>query len=157
MPKYKYSKRSIDLLEQVDESLAALFYDAADLINITILPSTVRTIEEQIQYLKDKKTETLKSKHLSGRAVDAAPYPIDFRGERELREVVKKAIESGKLDTATFNEILHNIQRWLYFKGILIGLAHGKGMKVRGGEDWDGDTLMGDQSFDDWPHIELVD
>ena len=61
-------------------------------------------------------------------AVDAVPYPIDW----EDRE------------------------RMTYFAGLVLGVAHGMGITLRWGGDWDRDTEVADNRFDDLPHFELV-
>ena len=61
-------------------------------------------------------------------AVDAVPYPIDW----EDRE------------------------RTTYFAGLVLGVAHGMGITLRWGGDWDRDTEVADNRFDDLPHFELV-
>lgn len=61
-------------------------------------------------------------------AVDAAPYPIDW----EDRE------------------------RFSYFAGFVKGVAAAKGYAIRWGGDWNSDTEVKDNSFDDLPHFELV-
>ena len=62
------------------------------------------------------------------RAVDMAPYPIDW----EDRE------------------------RFHYFAGHVMGIAATMGGQLRWGGDWDEDTEVDDNSFDDLPHYELV-
>lgn len=67
-------------------------------------------------------------------AVDAAPYPIDW-DDRE---------------------------RFYYFAGYVLGVAdmlHGEGLishRVRFGGDWDRDTQVKDNGWDDLVHYELV-
>ena len=77
-----------------------------------------------------------KSKHNSipSEAVDAAPYPIDW-GDRE---------------------------RMTYFAGYVIAtadrlLAEGKiTHRIRWGGDWDRDTEVRDNKFNDFPHFEII-
>ena len=61
-------------------------------------------------------------------AVDMAPYPINWK-DRE---------------------------RFHYFAGHVIGIAHMIGVTLRWGGDWDRDTEVDDNRFDDLPHFELV-
>jgi len=147
MPKYPYGKRSTDLLSQVDEDLYDIFMDVGDLINTTILPSTIRTVEEQREFVRTGRSKTMNSKHLQGKAVDAAPYPVDWRLDKELLDVVKDALEDGFFDRDKFKEILNNIKRWYEFVGIVKGVAEGQGVSVRHGRDFKG--------FLDLPHVEL--
>lgn len=67
-------------------------------------------------------------------AVDAAPYPIEW-GDRERMTLFAGYV----LGVA---EILHNLGAIQY--------------KVRWGGDWDQDTEVSDNSFDDLVHFELV-
>lgn len=62
-------------------------------------------------------------------AVDVAPYPIDW-GDRE---------------------------RMTLFAGYVKGVAQMMGIRIRWGGDWDGDTEVKDNRFDDLVHFELVD
>ncbi len=65
---------------------------------------------------------------LPSRAVDAAPFPIDW----------------------------NDADRFLLFAGFVKGLAAGMGIKLRIGADWDGDMTSKDQTFHDLPHFELI-
>mgnify|MGYP005848532571 CR=1 FL=1 len=71
------------------------------------------------------------SKHNStpSKAVDVAPYPIDW-GNRD---------------------------RFNLFAGIVLGVASEKKIGIRWGGDWDGDTDTRDNRFDDLVHFELRD
>jgi len=62
-------------------------------------------------------------------AVDVAPYPIDWN-DRE---------------------------RFCYFAGYVKGIAKSLGTELRWGGDWDRDTQVKDNNFDDLPHFELVE
>ena len=62
-------------------------------------------------------------------AVDVAPYPIDWK-DRE---------------------------RFTYFAGFVMGIAASMGLTIRWGGDWDRDTELKDNNFDDLPHFEIKD
>jgi hypothetical protein len=70
------------------------------------------------------------SKHnsLPSNAIDIAPFPIDWK----------------------------NRERFCYLAGIVKGIAHSKGIKIRWGGDWDNDGETTDNKFDDLPHFELI-
>ena len=72
---YKLSKRSLSKLKGVDERLVEVVKRA---IEITKQDFSVicglRTIEEQRRLLAEGRTQTLKSNHLTGLAVDLAAY-----------------------------------------------------------------------------------
>ena len=61
-------------------------------------------------------------------AVDVAPYPIDW-DDRE---------------------------RMTYFAGMVMGIEKAKGIGLRWGGDWNQNTDLKDNSFDDLPHFELT-
>ena len=61
------------------------------------------------------------------RAVDVAPYPIDWTDR----------------------------DRFHYFAGYVMGLASQMGIDLIWGGDWDGDTDLKDNAFDDLVHFEL--
>lgn len=62
-------------------------------------------------------------------AVDIAPYPVDWDDIARFRELQTKVIRP---------------------------LAKELGIPIRQGYDWDGDGSSADESFVDWPHIELT-
>lgn len=61
-------------------------------------------------------------------AVDVVPYPIDWE----------------------------NLKRFYMFGGYVLGIAEQMGIDIRWGGDWDQDTFIKDQNFNDLPHFELV-
>lgn len=68
-----------------------------------------------------------KHNELPSMAVDAAPYPVDWKDER----------------------------RFKHFAGYVQGVAMMMGLDLRWGGDWDQDFDMNDQSFNDLVHFEL--
>lgn len=71
-----------------------------------------------------------KSKHnkFLSVAVDLAPYPIDWK----------------------------NLKRFYLLAGIVLAIAHIKGINLRWGGDWDRDYDLDDQKFIDLPHFEVI-
>jgi len=65
---------------------------------------------------------------LAARAVDVAPYPIDW----------------------------NDVRRFYYLIGYIRGIADKLGINIRVGADWNGNGEIKDQNFHDLPHIELV-
>ena len=61
-------------------------------------------------------------------AVDVCPYPVDW-DDRE---------------------------RMTYFAGMVMGIAKAKGIGLRWGGDWNQNTDLEDNGFDDLPHFELT-
>lgn len=119
-----------------------------NLMNTTILPSTIRTPEQQLEYFRRGVSKTLKSRHLTGDAVDAAPYPVDWRTDKELIHVIEDALKpKGFFDEEKFKDILENIKRWYEFVGIVKGVAEALDIPIRHGRDF--------KNFLDLPHTEL--
>jgi len=92
-------------------------------------------------------------------AVDVVPYSatkphIDWSFESDILLLgdSRKAAKHAKT-----LKVLHNIERWAMFVGVVKGIASQMKIKIRSGSDWDGDNCMSDQKFDDWPHFEIVE
>jgi len=87
--------------------------------------------QDKLFYAKPPRTQVKypNSKHNSSpsRAVDVMPYPLDW-GDRE---------------------------RCSLFAGFVLGTATAMGITLRWGGDWDMDTEVDDNRFDDLPHFEL--
>ena len=81
---FKLSRRSLDRLEGVDEDLQAVVKMAITLSKIDFgVIEGLRTEEKQKQLVESGASQTMKSKHLEGRAVDLMAY-IGGRGSWEL-------------------------------------------------------------------------
>jgi len=124
----RFGKRSKERLKGVDTKLVNVLNELVKIMDVTIIEG-LRSEERQEKLLKEGKTKTRFSKHIEGKAVDLAPYPIDW----EDRE------------------------RFHYMGGMLRGIAHEMDVKIRWGGDWDSDGEIADNSFDDLVHVELID
>ena len=125
-----FGAKSLAALETCDFQLQRLFYEVVKHFDCSILEGH-RTLERQQQLYAEHKTRTMRSQHLAepSRAVDVAPYPTDWT------------------DTARFR----------VFGGFVLGVASQLGIALRWGGDWDGDTDLKDQTFDDLVHFELAE
>ena len=121
-----FSKQSLARLNSTDERLVRVFTEVVKYFDCTILEGK-RTVDRQKMLVQQGKSKTMNSKHLKGKAVDVAPYPIDWN-DRE---------------------------RFTYFAGYVMGIAAKMGIKLRWGGDWDRDTQVKDNNFDDLPHFEI--
>ena len=128
----KYSKRSKEKLNTCDQKIQDIFNEIIKHVDCTILTGH-RGEEEQNEMFRMGKSQVKypKGKHNSdpSRAVDVAPYPIDWK-DRE---------------------------RATLFAGYVIGIARMQGVTLRWGGDWDRDWQVKDNNFDDLWHFELVD
>ena len=125
---YKFGKRSRERLKGVDARLVNVLNELIKIMDVTIIEG-LRSKERQEQLLAQGKTKTKYSKHIEGKAVDLAPYPIDWEDR----------------------EMFH------YMGGMLRGLGKAMGVNIRWGGDWDSDGDIHDNKFDDLVHVEIKD
>ena len=72
---FKLSNRSLKKLEGVDESLVNVVKDAIKYTKVDFgVTYGLRTLEEQKELYESGRSQTMKSKHLEGRAVDLVAY-----------------------------------------------------------------------------------
>lgn len=126
-----FGKTSKARFNTLDTKLQLILIKAIEEYDFSIICGH-RTEAEQDKVFSEglSKVEYPNSKHNTypSKAVDIAPYPIDW----ESRE------------------------RFVYLAGLIKGIAATKGIKLRWGGDWDQDNDFKDQSFNDLPHFELV-
>ena len=128
----RFSQRSLDRLAECHPDLQAVINEVIEHFDCTVIEGH-RGQERQERLLEEGKTKAHfgESKHnvLPSRAVDVAPYPIDW-SDRE---------------------------RFSLFAGHVLAVAAIQGVPLRWGGDWDRDTQVKDNRFDDLPHFELID
>ena len=124
----RFGKRSKERLKGVDERLVNVANELVKIMDCTVLEG-LRTKERQSKLIAEGKSKTKYSKHIEGKAIDIAPYPIDW----EDRE------------------------RFHYMGGMARGIGHALGVTVRWGGDWDSDGEVKDNNFDDLVHFEIID
>lgn len=75
MQRFRFSERSNNKLDQVDENLARVFRHIIKKspFDLTILEG-IRSIERQEELFKSGKSRTMKSKHLKGEALDVGVW-----------------------------------------------------------------------------------
>ena len=122
----RFGKKSKQRLKGVDTKLVNVLNELIKIMDVTIIEG-LRTQERQNELVANGASKTKYSKHIQGKAVDLAPYPIDW----EDRE------------------------RFHYMGGMIRGIAQQLNVPVRWGGDWDGDGEIKDNSFDDLVHIEI--
>ena len=72
---FKLSARSIRKLEGVEKDLVAVVMEAINLTKVDFgVTYGLRTLEEQKKLYESGRSQTMKSKHLEGRAVDLVAY-----------------------------------------------------------------------------------
>ena len=150
---YQLSQKSLDRLKGVDERLAKVVKRAIELspIDFMVLEG-VRTREQcMINYGKGRTiaqcvakgvpakyanpnaakvtwlNNPFASKHVSGKAVDLVPYPVDWNDLKKFDAIAKAMLQAAK-------EL---------------------GVPVRWGADWDGDGKPRERGESDSPHFEI--
>ena len=125
---YKFGRKSKERLKGVDHRLIKVLDELIKIMDVTIIEG-LRSEERQKELLEKGATKVKYSRHMEGKAVDLAPYPIDWE----------------------------NRDGFHYMGGMIRGIAHQLGLKIRWGGDWDSDGDVKDNGFDDLVHIEIRD
>jgi len=125
---YKFGKKSKKRLKGVDTRLVNVLNELIKIMDVTIIEG-LRSEERQKELLAKGATKVKYSKHMEGKAVDLAPYPIDWE----------------------------NRDGFHYMGGMIRGIGKQLGINIRWGGDWDSDGDVKDNGFDDLVHVELRD
>jgi len=127
-PKYPFGERSRKVRAELDPKLQRFVNAVADHWDVSLIEG-YRSPERQLELYNSGASKVKVGKHNSNpsKAVDMAPYPIDW----------------------------NDIDQFIRFTYFCKGLAEGLGIKVRNGADWDGDNDYSDHSFLDWVHWEV--
>lgn len=128
---YKFSEKSLKLLEDCDERLQALCHEVIKVMDISII-CAYRNEADQNKAFAEKKSK-LKypdSKHnkIPSLAVDVCPSPVDWSDE----------------------------SRFYLMMGVFKAKADSLGIKIRLGGDWNSDNNLVNDGFIDLPHVELL-
>tara|TARA_R110002110_G_scaffold85968_3_gene224284 strand:- start:1061 stop:1453 length:393 start_codon:yes stop_codon:yes gene_type:complete len=128
----KFGKRSKQRLKGVDQRLVSVLNELIKIMDVTIIEG-VRSTEKQQEYFSKGKSKidgiNKKGQHQLGKAVDLAPYPINWDDRDRMH----------------------------YMGGMLRGIGKQLNLNIRWGGDWDSDGEVADNSFDDLVHIEIRD
>ena len=122
----RFGKKSKERLKGIDTRLVNVLNELVKIMDVTIIEG-LRSEQRQEKLLKAGSTKTKFSKHIEGKAVDLAPYPIDWEDR----------------------------DRFHYMGGMIRGIAKQLNVPVRWGGDWDGDGETKDNKFDDLVHVEI--
>ena len=126
----KFGKTSKSRLQTCEKDLQDLFNEVVKYFDCSVLVGYRGRNEQDTAYESGhSKVKWPNGKHNKkpSVAVDVAPYPIDW----EDRE------------------------RFIYFGGFVKGCAFRMNLPLRWGGDWDSDTQLSDNKFDDLVHFEL--
>jgi peptidoglycan L-alanyl-D-glutamate endopeptidase CwlK len=97
---FKLSKRSLSRLEGVNPDLVKVVLRAIELTKIDFgVTEGLRTLETQKKYVAAGKSQTLKSKHLTGDAVDLVAYvDSSVSWELNLYDDIADAMKAAALE-----------------------------------------------------------
>ena len=126
----RFSKRSLRRLGTCEERLQAIFKKVVKGFDCTIIEGHRGKERQNKAYDEGKsKLRYPKGNHnkVPSSAVDVAPYPIDWKDR----------------------------DRFHFFAGYVLGVAKMMGHKVRWGGDWNMNTQVKDNNFDDLVHFEI--
>ena len=127
-----FGKSSQDKLATCDPRLQKVFNEVVKYFDCTVIEGH-RGEEAQNKAFAEGKSKLKypQGKHnkIPSLAADVLPYQIDWNDTNRMR----------------------------YFAGFVVGIAATMGIKLRWGGDWNQNTELKDNSFNDLPHFELVD
>jgi peptidoglycan LD-endopeptidase CwlK len=131
-----FGDKSKEKLATCDPRLQALFTEVVTHFDCVVLCGHRSKADQDLAVRSGKsKTSWPNSKHnpVVSLAVDVAPFerpksPVDWTDRERLT----------------------------YFAGYVLGIAKNKGIPIRWGGDWDCDTQVRDNTFDDLVHFELI-
>lgn len=128
-----FGEKSKQLLATCHPDLQKICNEAIKHFDFTVIEGT-RSVARQQQLFKEGKSKLDgvnkkgKHNHTPSLAIDIAPYPIDW----------------------------NDTKRFFYLAGLMEGIATSMGITIIWGGDWDSDGDYKDQTFNDYPHFELV-
>ena len=128
----RFGKRSRERLKGVDSRLVNVLNEVVKYFDITIIEG-LRSQERQNELVTQGKSKTKFGKHVQGKAVDIAPYHIDWDSRDDFH----------------------------YLGGFVLGVASKMGIDIRWGGDWSDSSLSKnarttkDNNFDDLVHFEI--
>ena len=128
----RFGKRSRERLKGVDSKLVNVLNEVVKYFDITIIEG-LRSQERQNELVTQGKSKTKFGKHVQCKAVDIAPYPIDWDSRDDFH----------------------------YLGGFVLGVASKMKIDIRWGGDWSDSSLSKnarttkDNNFDDLVHFEI--
>lgn len=96
MSNFKFSQRSLSNLDGIDSRLVAICHRALSLSSIDfVVIEGYRTLKRQRELYECGASQTMNSKHLTGKAVDVAAYVNDIRWDWPLYEKIAIAFKEA--------------------------------------------------------------
>jgi peptidoglycan LD-endopeptidase CwlK len=130
----RFGRESLRQLATCDARLQRIMHEAIQVVDFSVTEGHRDKAAQNAAVARGASTlRWPKGNHnkLPSRAVDFSPYPVDWS-------------ENAKA-----------IARFAFVAGVIAKAAHDLGVKVRFGWDWNRNLDPRDESFMDWPHVEL--
>lgn len=127
-----FGPASLERLSNVHPELRRVMDEVIKHVDFTVLCGHRGEEEQNMAFAQGKsKLKWPDGKHntLPSRAVDIAPYPVNWE----------------------------NVREFYLFAGFVLGVANQIGVQLRWGGDWDRDWDILDNRFNDLPHFELLE
>ncbi len=127
----KFGKKSSSLLSQAHPDLQRIFHEVIKHFDCSVICSFRNRAAQELAFEAGHSNAHFgESPHnfQPALAVDVVPYPVDWK------------------DT----------DRMQFFAGYVLGIAAVMGINIKWGGDWDRDTHLSDNRFNDFPHFELT-
>ena len=133
----EFGKKSKELLSQCHPDLQTVFNKVVEYFDCSVICGYRGEQEQNSAYNNNfSKVKYPNSKHNQkpSLAVDVVPYPINWSDVNRMRFFAGHVVMTGEM---------------LYEQG---EISH----RIRWGGDWDMDTEVNDQRFNDFPHFEII-
>lgn len=127
----KFSRSSSSKLYSCDDRLKTLFMEVIRYYDCKVIYGhRGEWLQNRLFEKKKTKKRWPNSKHnrLPSQAIDVVPYPVDWQDK----------------------------ERFIYFAGLVMGIAKVRGIPIRWGGDWNMNWLSSDETFFDGAHYELI-
>jgi len=126
----KYSKDSLSKLQTCNKDIQKIMTEVIKYFDVKIIYGYRGKEIQNKLYPKYSKVQFPNSKHNKkpSLAIDVAPYPIDW----------------------------NDTKRFIYLAGFIMGVAKIMKINLRWGGDWDKDTELKNNKFNDLGHFELL-
>jgi peptidoglycan L-alanyl-D-glutamate endopeptidase CwlK len=127
----QFNQRSRKNLNQAHPGLQKLFNEVIKHFDCSIICSYRNELAQNMAYEAKRSNAVFgESPHNfePSLAVDVIPYPVDWKDHDRMQ----------------------------YFAGQVMGIAQMMGIEIKWGGDWDRDTHLSDNRFNDLPHFELA-
>lgn len=95
-----------------------------------------------------------RGKEEQDKAFDGGFSKVKFPGSPHNKEPKSQAADVIPFPPGQVN--WKDIDRFKRFGYFVLGVAHGMGIKIKWGADWNMDLNISDESFIDYPHYEIV-